>query len=77
MGLRIWQATLWEWTNSPYLAYPGSTYQDPQYSPDARITRGGGWFDDQKQVSTTNRSAALPQTTNDDLGFRCVADSKQ
>jgi formylglycine-generating enzyme required for sulfatase activity len=66
---------VWEWTNSPYLAYPGSTFQDPQYSDEARVTRGGGWFDDQKQVSTTNRSAALPQTANDDLGFRCVADS--
>lgn len=75
-GVEDMAGNVWEWTNSPYVAYPGSTYQDPQYSPDARVTRGGGWFDDQKQVSTTNRSAALPQTANDDLGFRCVADSR-
>ncbi len=74
-GVEDMAGNVWEWTDSPYVAYPGSTYQDPQYSAEARVTRGGGWFDDQKQVSTTNRSAALPQTANDDLGFRCVADS--
>ncbi len=64
-----------EWTDSPFLAYPGSTYEDPQYSAEARITRGGGWFDDQNQVRTTARNAAFPETANDDLGFRCVSDS--
>jgi rhamnose transport system permease protein len=75
-GVEDMAGNVWEWTDSPYVAYPGSTYQDPQYSAEARVTRGGGWFDDQKQVSTTNRSAAVPQTANDDLGFRCVADSR-
>jgi rhamnose transport system permease protein len=75
-GVEDMAGNVWEWTDSPYVAYPGSTYQDPQYSAEARVTRGGGWFDDQKQVSTTNRSAALPQTANDDLGFRCVSDSR-
>jgi formylglycine-generating enzyme required for sulfatase activity len=73
-GVEDMSGNVWEWTTSPYIAYPGSAYQDPQYSPDARVTRGGGWFDDQKQVRTTNRSAASPQTANDDLGFRCVSD---
>jgi rhamnose transport system permease protein len=75
-GVEDMAGNVWEWTNSPYVAYPGSTYQDPQYRPDARVTRGGGWFDDQKQVSTINRSAAMVETANDDLGFRCVADSR-
>jgi rhamnose transport system permease protein len=75
-GVEDMAGNVWEWTDSPYVAYPSSTYQDPQYSTEARVTRGGGWFDDQKQVSTTNRSAALPQTANDDLGFRCVSDSR-
>lgn len=74
-GVEDMSGNVWEWTDSPYLGYPNSTYQDPQYSADARITRGGGWFDDQKQVRTTNRSAAVLATANDDLGFRCVADS--
>ena len=65
-----------EWTSSPFGPYPGSTYQDPQYNPDARVTRGGGWFDDQNSVRTTTRNAAFLETANDDLGFRCAAESK-
>ena len=65
-----------EWTTSPFVGYPGSTYDDPQYDPEAHITRGGGWFDDQGQVRASARNAALSQTANDDLGFRCVAESE-
>jgi formylglycine-generating enzyme required for sulfatase activity len=75
-GTEDMAGNVWEWTDSPYVAYPDSTYQDPQYSLDARVTRGGGWFDEQKQVRTTARSAAVPWTANDDLGFRCVADNR-
>jgi rhamnose transport system permease protein len=64
-----------EWTTSPFVAYPGSTYEDPQYTEEARITRGGGWFDDQNGVRTTARNAAFPATANDDLGFRCASDT--
>ncbi len=63
-----------EWTSSPFVAYPGSTYQDPQYNPDARVIRGGGWFDEQKQVRTTSRNGGFISTANDDLGFRCASD---
>jgi rhamnose transport system permease protein len=73
-GIEDMGGNVWEWTASPYLAYPGSAYQDPQYSAEARVTRGGGWFDDQNQVRSTNRSAAVVESANDDLGFRCVAD---
>jgi rhamnose transport system permease protein len=63
-----------EWTSSPFVAYPGSTYQDPQYNPDARVIRGGGWFDEQNQVRTTSRNGGFINTANDDLGFRCASD---
>lgn len=75
-GVEDMSGNVWEWTTSPYLAYPGSTYQDPQYTTEAYITRGGGWFEDEKQVRATGRNAAVPWTANDDLGFRCVADSR-
>jgi formylglycine-generating enzyme required for sulfatase activity len=62
-----------EWVDSPYEAYPGSDYQDSQYSPDLRGLRGGGWFDDEGQVRATNRNAGDPTiTANDDIGFRCA-----
>ncbi|MFQ5577762.1 MAG: formylglycine-generating enzyme family protein, partial [Anaerolineae bacterium] len=62
-----------EWVASPYVAYPGSDYQDPFYSPDYRGIRGGGWFDEGNFLSATNRNGGDPAiTANDDIGFRCV-----
>jgi serine/threonine-protein kinase len=72
-GLFDVAGNVWEWTASPFVAYPGSTHEDSQYSPDLRVTRGGGWFDTEEQVRATNRSAAPPNiTANDDVGFRCA-----
>jgi len=62
-----------EWVDSPYVAYPGSNYQDSHYSPDYRGIRGGGWFDEEKFVLATNRNGGDPAiTANDDIGFRCA-----
>jgi formylglycine-generating enzyme required for sulfatase activity len=62
-----------EWVDSPYVAYPGSTYQDNKYSSDHRGIRGGGWFDTAEFVLSTNRNGGDPATTaNDDIGFRCA-----
>lgn len=71
-GVEDMAGNVWEWTSSPYRGYPGSTYKDPYYGERLKVTRGGGWFDDERQVRTTNRSAANPSTANDDIGFRCV-----
>jgi formylglycine-generating enzyme required for sulfatase activity len=75
-GVQDMAGNVGEWTNSPFGAYPGSTYNDPQYRPEARVTRGGGWFDDAQQVRTSARNGAVQNTANDDLGFRCAADKK-
>jgi len=62
-----------EWVDSPYVAYPGSDYQDSHYSPDYRGIRGGGWFDEAEFVLSTNRNGGDPNiTANDDIGFRCA-----
>jgi formylglycine-generating enzyme required for sulfatase activity len=62
-----------EWVDSPYVAYPGSDYQDSHYSPDFRGIRGGGWFDEAEFVLSTNRNGGDPKiTANDDIGFRCA-----
>jgi len=72
-GLYDMAGNVKEWVDSPYVAYPGSTYQDPFYSEDYRGIRGGGWFDEADFVRATNRNAGEPTTTaNDDLGFRCA-----
>jgi formylglycine-generating enzyme required for sulfatase activity len=62
-----------EWADSPYVAYPGSDYQDSHYSSDYRGIRGGGWFDEAEYVLSTNRNGGDPKiTANDDIGFRCA-----
>jgi formylglycine-generating enzyme required for sulfatase activity len=71
-GVEDLAGNVWEWTADPYQAYPNSTYQDKFYSDQVRVTRGGGWFDDEATVRSTNRSAADPSAANDDLGFRCA-----
>lgn len=76
-GVEDLAGNVWEWTADPYQAYPNSTYVDNFYSDELRVTRGGGWFDEEAQVLSTNRSAAAPDSANDDLGFRCVSDVAQ
>lgn len=71
-GVEDMAGNVWEWTTSPYQGYPTSTYVDSFYSNDLRVTRGGGWFDDEAQIRSNNRSAAALDAANDDLGFRCV-----
>ena len=77
-GLYDMAGNVKEWTSSPYIAYPGSNYQDPFYSKDRRVIRGGGWFDEAAYLRATNRNAGDPEiTANDDLGFRCAKDAKK
>ena len=64
---------VWEWTADWYQAYPGNTAEDRYYGEQFRVTRGGGWFDEEPQATAFNRNAADPsKTANDDLGFRCA-----
>lgn len=71
-GVEDMIGNVWEWTADPYQAYPNSTYQDKFYSDKLRVTRGGGWFDEERQARAANRSAAALDSANDDLGFRCA-----
>jgi formylglycine-generating enzyme required for sulfatase activity len=64
---------VWEWTADWYQPYPGNTTEDAYYGEQFRVTRGGGWFDEEAQATVFNRNAADPaKTANDDLGFRCA-----
>jgi formylglycine-generating enzyme required for sulfatase activity len=64
-----------EWTSDWYGPYAGRAASNPQgASPsELRVTRGGGWFDDEVDtVRGASRSAIAPGDRHHDLGFRCA-----
>jgi formylglycine-generating enzyme required for sulfatase activity len=72
-GVEDMVGNVWEWTSDWYQAYPGNTAGDAYYGERCRVTRGGGWFDDEPQATAFNRNCGVPDVTaNDDLGFRCA-----
>jgi len=61
-----------EWTADWFKAYPGGDFYSPYFGEKFRVIRGGGWFNDEQSVRTTERSCSGVEAANDDVGFRCV-----
>ena len=69
---------LWEWTESPFTAYPnwrrvpGLEY-DPPFGEALRVIRGGSFLTPGDHVSATTRRGLDPGAQSEDVGFRFAA----
>jgi formylglycine-generating enzyme required for sulfatase activity len=69
---------VWEWTNDWY----GETYYETTLSEnpagpesgDARVLRGGSWYDssDYNDLRASRRGSSYPDNWDSSLGFRCA-----
>ena len=64
---------VWEWTDSWYQAYPGSSYKSAAFGGTHRVLRGGSWYGSANDVRTSNRSREAPDFRINDVGFRCAS----
>ena len=73
--------SVWEWTSSPFEAYPGfRAFPYPEYSevffgPDHRVLRGASWATDPLVGRVSFRNWDFPQRRQIFSGFRCARDA--
>lgn len=65
---------VWEWTSSLFKPYPyrAEDGREDQKVREARVLRGGAFYDDARNVRCACRYRNLPDGRNWDLGFRVV-----
>lgn len=73
-GLADMSGNVWEWTRSPYQAYPFDPRDDREFlSEDALwVMRGGSFSDEANNVRASVRGAADPGARRAFIGFRVV-----
>ncbi len=61
----------WEWTDSPWVPYPGGQLTNPPHASD-KVIRGGSWESPRTFISSTSRSGY--RGIGIQTGFRCAID---
>lgn len=75
-GLTDMAGNVWEWTSSAYLPYDAPDYNSPQGDVE-RVARGGSFLCSPRFCEgyrVTARNHTTPDTSLENIGFRCVAD---
>ena len=76
-GLYDMVGNLWEWTNDWFsMEYYGLGERDDPKGPEfgeAKVLRGGSWFNGKAKLRSPCRLKRLPGLVDDVTGFRCVA----
>ena len=75
-GVYDMAGNVWEWTDSWYDAYPGSTFTSKEFGQKFRVLRGGSWFyyDSLNPIGarTPSRDIGTENHLSYIVGFRCA-----
>jgi formylglycine-generating enzyme required for sulfatase activity len=65
----------WEWCDTPYAAYPGNPGAFPVSEKQTYVIRGGSYLTPplKSSLAISMRSFLVPDFSQEDVGFRCVA----
>ena len=75
-GVYDMAGNVWEWTDSWYDAYPGSTFTADEFGQQYRVLRGGSWYyyDSLNPIGarTPSRDIGTENHSSYVVGFRCA-----